>query len=872
MGNISPMMQRYLTLKEQYKEEIIFFRLGDFYEMFFDDAIKASGLLGLTLTGRDCGMEERAPMCGVPHHAADGYIAKLIALGEKVAVCEQLEPSVKPNQLVARGVVRVITSGTAIDDNSLDTSKSNYLATVYIHGKNAGIAWTDITTGEFAATQRDGDSSDIEAVLSSLQVSEVIADTASAAQLAEGALTAVGRLPKPFAFDDAKFKYDSAYKTVTQQLKATCLNAYECEGNKAIVGALGALIEYLKITQMQSLNHINDLKIISSDAYMFIDANTRRNLEITANSRDGRVVGSILWALNYTKTPMGARLLRNWLEMPLINEKKINLRLNSVDELVNNNQLRANLLDELGCIRDIERLCCKVPNNNCTPRDFYALYDTLSKLPTLKKNLEKVKSPLLKQCRCCIDENEALTQLLGDAISEDATAIAREGGFIKSGFHAELDELRNAKSEGARKIAVIEAAEREKTGIKALKIKYNRVHGYHIEVPKSVADKVPFNYVRRQTTANSERYITNELREIEETILTADDKAITLEIEIFLKIKEAVASKLTSLQFTSQAIAKIDVLQAFATAARENDYIKPVIGDKVKAIQIKEGRHPIVEKSVGRNYYTPNDTYIDDASNRTMLITGPNMSGKSTYMRQVAAIALMAQVGSFVPAASAELPVFDRIFTRIGASDDLMSGQSTFMVEMLEMAAIIKNCTDSSLVILDEIGRGTSTSDGLSIAWAMLEYLSVKNKCKTLICTHYHELTQLEGLLDGVRNYRVSVTEIGGKVIFTHKIARGSADRSFGIEVAELAGVPESVTLRARDILDNLEENAKGIDINSIMLSADNKITAKTQQISFISGAEERNVCEKLRSIKMNELTPLQALVELDNLKNMLSK
>lgn len=869
-NKLSPMMQYYLTLKEQYKEEIVFFRLGDFYEMFFDDAVKASGLLGLTLTGRDCGLEERAPMCGIPYHAADSYIAKLIAAGEKVAICEQLTQPEKGGKLVERGVVRVITSGTATDDNSLAQNKPNYLLSAYVNGKTTGIAWVDITTGELCACETESENSAIDSVLSSLSPSEIICDTETYAVLCESQLISTRRLPAPSKYSDNRFRYDTAYKVTIAQLKTDSLAIYECEGNKAIVPAVGALLAYVTQTQMHEMSQINDLKIINDNSYMILDSNTRRNLELTVNARDGKTVGSLLWAIDMTKTAMGARMLRTWLERPLKNEKQINLRLDAVEELLINNPLRVNLIDELGVIRDIERLVCKVPNNNCTPRDLQSLGETLGKIPAIKALLSNVGSTMLINCRDSIDENTALAELLTKAICDEPPINTREGGFIRVGFHTELDELRDAKSIGAKQIATMEAAERDKTGIRNLKIRYNRMQGYYIEVPRSAAEKVPFNYRRRHTTLNSERYVTDELTAIEENVLTADERAVKLEAEIFIKLKDAVLSVLLSLQNTAKAIAKLDVLQSFANIARLYDYVKPNVTKSNQCIEIKNGRHAIVEKNIGRNYFTPNDTCIDNGDNRTMLITGPNMSGKSTYMRQVACIVLMAQIGSFVPADSASLPITDRIFTRIGASDDLMSGQSTFMVEMVEVATILKNCTDDSLVILDEIGRGTSTCDGLSIAWAIIEHLSKTRKCKTLICTHYHELTQLENVLGGIRNYKVNVTEIGGKVVFTHKISSGGANRSFGIEVAELAGIPDSVIKRASAILTKLEKNSENIDVNSIMLGSDN--AESVEQVSFISDSIEKEVCNKLRAVDIDALTPMQALVEIDALKRMLKK
>lgn len=867
-GKLSPMMTYYLSLKEEYKDEILFFRLGDFYEMFFDDAIKASNLLGLTLTGRDCGLEERAPMCGIPFHAADGYIAKLIAAGEKVAICEQLSAPTPGKGMVERGVVKVVTSGTATDENSLEQKRGNYLMSISSVRDKVGLAYVDITTGELVGCELENDPSIIESVIIGVMPSEIICSSTTLELVSKLPSVAQEKLPRPRYFDDNQYEFHAAYTAAIKQLNVADLTIYECEDKKSVISALGGLLAYVNKTQMREMSQINDLRIIGDDTYMLLDANTRRNLELTANARDGRVIGSLLWVMDATKTSMGGRLMREWIDRPLKDGSEINKRLDAVTELIENNYLRANLIDAISVIRDIERLSCKIPNNSCSPRDLYALGDALTKLPPIKELTQGAKSKLLKECRSEINLNTELAELLVGGIDDNPPAVARDGGFIRRGFHADLDKVRDAKANSAAIIAGIEAAERERTGIKNLKIRFNRVHGYYIELPKSQSENVPFNYVRRQTTANSERFITEELRSIEEEILSAEERAVALELEIFSMLKIAVLDRLASLQATARAIAKLDVLLSFAETARANGYTRPDVTKKAVNLSISNGRHPVVEKNIGRSYFTANDTYLDNADNRTMIITGPNMAGKSTYMRQVAIIVLMAHIGSYVPADSAIVPLTDRIFTRIGASDDLMTGQSTFMVEMVEVATILKNCTDKSLLILDEIGRGTSTSDGLSIAWAVMEYISANYQCKTLFSTHYHELTALENVLKGVRNYKVSVSEINNQIVFTHRIAKGMTDRSFGIEVADIAGIPKDVIDRAKMLNDTLEKNNVGYDVNSLMLGAKNiEKTANIKQQSFLSDAVDSEVIARLKKLKTDDMTPMQALIELDNLK-----
>ena len=870
---LSPMMSFYLELKENYKDAIVLFRLGDFYEMFFDDAIKASRILDITLTGRDCGLEERAPMCGVPFHAVDNYIAKLIAAGEKVAICEQLSDPKTTKGMVERDVVRVITPGTVIEDNILDEKKNNYIANISIDDNGAAIAWADISTGEFNCFELSNNSNIIEDMLITINPSEIITNTASYQVVLNIPSVRLGKLPKPYNYIDSAYNYGNAYKKLLDSFKTQSLQIFECEGNKPIISVAGSLMEYISETQKRALCHINGLKVIKNNQFMFLDTATRRNLEITQNCRDSKKYASLLWVIDKTKTPLGARLIRNWLEQPLINHKKINARLDGVECLVENNPLRTSLNESFRKVRDIERIVGKIAYGSANPKDLFALAETLVELPKIKSAIKNEQCTIINKIYNNIGDLSEIADLLFNAIDEDPRSLIREGGFIKKGFNAELDELRNAKAKGKDWIATIEKQEKEATGIKNLKVGFNKVFGYYIEVTNSFKEKVPFRYIRKQTLTNAERYITEELKELEETVLGSEEKAIALEQKLFAEIIKVLIDYIPVLKETSNAIATLDSLVSFAEVSLENNYCKPVVSDTIDQINIIKGRHPVVEKIIGLNQFVPNDFIIDKKDNRTMIITGPNMAGKSTYMRSVAIITLLAHIGCFVPAESAEISITDRIFTRIGASDDLAFGQSTFMVEMTEVATILNNATDKSLLILDEIGRGTSTCDGLSIAWAVIEYITNNFKTKTLFSTHYHELTELEGMLDGIKNYKIMVKELQNQVIFTHKITRGGANKSFGIEVARLAGLPKAVLDRATSLSKKLEQNEILKDTNSILLDS-KEIFEKDdiKQLSFFEKSISDEIVDILKNIDTDNMTPMQALRELSELKEKVRK
>ncbi len=870
---LSPMMSFYLELKENYKDAIVLFRLGDFYEMFFDDAIKASRILDITLTGRDCGLEERAPMCGVPFHAVDNYIAKLIAAGEKVAICEQLSDPKTTKGMVERDVVRVITPGTVIEDNILDEKKNNYIANISIDDNGAAIAWADISTGEFNCFELSNNSNIIEDMLITINPSEIITNTASYQVVLNIPSVRLGKLPKPYNYIDSAYNYGNAYKKLLDSFKTQSLQIFECEGNKPIISVAGSLMEYISETQKRALCHINGLKVIKNNQFMFLDTATRRNLEITQNCRDSKKYASLLWVIDKTKTPLGARLIRNWLEQPLINHKKINARLDGVECLVENNPLRTSLNESFRKVRDIERIVGKIAYGSANPKDLFALAETLVELPKIKSAIKNEQCTIINKIYNNIGDLSEIADLLFNAIDEDPRSLIREGGFIKKGFNAELDELRNAKAKGKDWIATIEKQEKEATGIKNLKVGFNKVFGYYIEVTNSFKEKVPFRYIRKQTLTNAERYITEELKELEETVLGSEEKAIALEQKLFAEIIKVLIDYIPVLKETSNAIATLDSLVSFAEVSLENNYCKPVVSDTIDQINIIKGRHPVVEKIIGLNQFVPNDFIIDKKDNRTMIITGPNMAGKSTYMRSVAIITLLAHIGCFVPAESAEISITDRIFTRIGASDDLAFGQSTFMVEMTEVATILNNATDKSLLILDEIGRGTSTCDGLSIAWAVIEYITNNFKTKTLFSTHYHELTELEGMLDGIKNYKIMVKELQNQVIFTHKITRGGANKSFGIEVARLAGLPKAVLDRATSLSKKLEQNEILKDTNSILLDS-KEIFEKDdiKQLSFFENSISDEIVDILKNIDTDNMTPMQALRELSELKEKVRK
>ena len=846
MSGLSPMMRHYLEVKEKYKDCIVFYRLGDFYEMFFEDAKEVSQLLDLTLTGRDCGLEERAPMCGVPFHAADAYIARLVGMGKKVAICEQLTEPTPGKGMVERDVIRVVSAGTLIEDNLIDEKKNNYIACAFRDGALCALAWADITTGEFCARIFAGDAllRDSLEELVKLAPAEIICnDGYLLGTKGEPALRA---LPAFSCYAPWAFSPRRAEKALMEQLGCKTLEPFGLAGLPAAVCAAGALVEYLRETQKHSLRNIDGIRLVSSGEMMMLDPAAISDLELVRTLGDGKRRGSLLWLLDKTQTSMGARRMHKLVLNPLRRKEDICTRLDGVEELYNATVIRGGIADTLKGIRDIERIAGKISNNNLTPRDCESLASSLALVPNLKFQLSGFHSRVIGEIDAALGDFSALTQLLQGAFIENPPVSVKEGGFIRKGYDRDLDELRDIRDNGARMIAEIEAREREKTGIKNLRIKYNRVFGYSIEVTNSFKDKVPYEYRRRQTLANAERYVTDELKQAEDRILSSSEKSLRLEIELFEKIKEVLASQLGALKRLAGAIAMLDCLTAFASLAKESGYCRPQIAEEGAALRITDGRHPVVE-ALSRERFVPNDTALD-AETRTMVITGPNMAGKSTYMRQTALIVLMAHVGCFVPAKSAQIPVIDRIFTRVGASDNLILDQSTFMVEMTEVASIIRGATQNSLLILDEVGRGTSTFDGLSIAWAVLEYLTEHIRAKTLFATHYHELTELEG-----KNYKVTVRETGDGILFLRKIVRGGANKSFGIEVARLAGIPPAVTSRAKEILRKLEKN--DIARDAARAVASDEADARQSEAERI-----------LSEIDMNNLTPMQAFGVLSDL------
>ena len=844
---LSPMMQQYVITKEKYKDAILLYRLGDFYEMFFEDAIKASKALDLTLTGKMCGLEERAPMCGIPYHALDGYLARLIEQGYKVAICEQITEPKKGVKLVERDVVRVITPGTLIDSNLLDDKKNNYILSGFYDGGIVGVSYTDISTGIiYLAEQTLNQFNDL---LVRVRPSEIICND----KLAEVSDTLIASklqiIPNFQVRAFQSFDYDDNYKVLTNQINKKELVGLT-DKQQTIISA-GVLISYLLETQKRSLSHINTISYIYDSEFVSLDSNTRRNLELTETIKDRKKRGSLLWLLDKTQTSMGSRMLRSYIEQPLNDEKLINQRLNGVEELAKNVVIRDSLNNLLNSVYDIERLCGKVSYNNLTPKDAVALKNSLAVLPEIKEKLASFKSTIIKNINRDIFDYSSIFNLLDSAIVENPPFVLKDGGFIKKGFSQELDDICNISTVGKTWLATLEADEREKTGIKNLKIGYNSVFGYYIEVSKGQIEQVPYRYQRKQTIANAERYITDELKEMENKILHAEEQKIALEQKLFNEIRETLLENVSAMQKTARQIAVLDALLSFATVACERNYCKPEVSSSLNKIEIVNGRHPVVEALLKNDDFIPNDTYLDNADARTMIITGPNMAGKSTYMRQVALITLMAHIGSFVPAQKASIALTDKIFTRVGASDDLAFGQSTFMVEMSEVSNILKQATNNSLIVLDEVGRGTSTFDGLSIAWSVMEYLSKTLKAKTLFATHYHELTELEGILEGVKNYRINVKEFNDTVIFLRKIVRGGANKSFGIEVAKLAGLPNDVIMRAKEILHTLEEN----EINKS--SSLTKLNETTENLKYQKSVME--VGNILRDVNVETLTPLNA-------------
>ena len=864
----SPMMQKYLETKEKYQDCILFYRLGDFYEMFFDDAIKVSRELELTLTGKDCGLEERAPMCGIPHHAAENYIARLIAKGYKVAICEQLEDPKLTKGIVKRGVIKIVTPGTVVESNMLEERKNNYIMSIYKTGIYYGIAISDISTGEFYSSQikETNNFGLLLDEISRFTPSEIIIN-----QMMEDSTEELSkiktRFPNSYISKVKEEYFSDNIEKITQRF-----NLQDAKGNQLTkledrilaICAINALAEYLKQTQMTTLEHINKITIYSISRYMSLDISARRNLEITEKMRDKSKKGTLLWVLDKTSTSMGGRLLRRWLNDPLIDLVEINRRLDGVKELKDDIMLRGDIVENLKKVYDIERLAGKMAYGNGTPRDMITLKNSLSKLPDVKNVLSKCQSNLLKDLYQNLDELQDIYEMIEKSIVDDPPMVTKDGGYIKLGYNEEIDTLKKATTDGKTWLMQLEAKEKEKTGIKSLKVGFNKVFGYYIEVTNTYKNMVPDTYIRKQTLTNGERYITEELKNLENQILGAEEKVIKLELEAFDKIRKEIASNVKRLQKSAEVISTLDVISSFAQVAEDMNYCMPEVTDS-GVIDIREGRHPVIEKMLPSGEFIANDTYLDKGENRLSIITGPNMAGKSTYMRQVALITLMAQVGSFVPASYAKIGVVDKIFTRVGASDDLSMGQSTFMVEMMEVATILKEATQNSLVILDEIGRGTSTFDGLSIAWAVAEFIANKEKCgaKTLFATHYHELINLEEKLEGIKNYSIAVKEKGEDIIFLRKIIRGGTDESYGIHVARLAGVPKDVTQRANQILRSIERKSV---LNDKNLEKKDKKQVEGQFDMFNFKLAE--IAQELDKVNLNELTPIDALNTLVKIKD----
>ena len=868
MAKITPMMEQYFEIKKNYKYCLLFFRLGDFYEMFFDDALIASKELEITLTGKNWGQEERAPMCGVPFHSADGYIARLIEKGYKVAICEQVEDPKLAKGIVKRDVVRVITPGTVIDSTVLDEKKNNYIASIYCDKNGYGLSICDVTTGEFQTTEFVS----VNAVtkltdeLAKFSPSEIICNEGFKT-MPEGIAIEKRFNTKLSICDDWMYDYHSANKRLCRHFNVDRVDGLGLKDKVFSVCAAGSLMEYLYQTQKSDLSHIAHIKNYQSSQFMLLDVSSRRNLELTETLREKGRKGSLLWVLDKTKTAMGARLLRKWVEQPLISNDEINKRLNSVEELNDDLFIREEIKDILNSMYDFERIMSKVIYNTANCRDLVALKNSIENLPLLKKVLERCKSGYLKEIFKQLDTLENIFHLIDKAISdENPPFTVREGGMIKEGFNNELDVLLHAKLEGKQWIADLETREKELTGIKNLKVRYNKVFGYYIEVTKSNISEVPERYLRKQTLANCERYITTELSDLAELILGSEEKMVDMEYEIFCEVRSYVAAEVERIQKTAHICATVDALQSLAEVAQSQNYVKPEITTD-GVIDIKEGRHPVVEKML-TDPFIPNDTYLDSDDNRLSIITGPNMAGKSTYMRQTALIVLMAQIGSFVPAKSARIGVVDRIFTRVGASDDLASGQSTFMIEMVEVANILNNATNNSLLILDEIGRGTSTFDGLSIAWAVLEYITDKKSvgAKTLFATHYHEITELEGKLSGVKNYCITVKEQGEDIIFLRKIVRGGADHSYGVQVGRLAGLPNKVIKRANEILKQL--NAADITKKAKRLAKEAEVNSSVTSMQMdVFTINDTQLADEINKIDVMSLTPIQALQTLFDLQ-----
>ena len=862
MAELSPMMKQYFKIKEQNKDCILFYRLGDFYEMFYDDAILASRELELTLTGRDCGQEERAPMCGVPFHSCEGYIAKLVSKGYKVAICEQTEDPKAAKGLVKRDIIRVITPGTVMEQSMLDESRNNYICSMYSSDKKIGICFCDISTGELYATDISG--RDYYRILTNQLASysprEILfgGDIINLKQLPEFIKSKLSAGVE--MLDDDKFELSLCRETVEQQFPD---EMHLISDKPVVISSVGALINYLRETQMSGLERINHLEIYNEAQYMRLDYNTQRNLELTQTMLSKTKRGSLLWVIDKTKTAMGKRLIRSWLDHPLMNISKINNRQSAVEELVNDTVLRLELTATLSGIYDIERIMTKIVYGSANARDLRSLCSAITDLPQISDLISGCQSSYMRMIYKDLDLLEDIHSLIDSAIVDDPPFSVREGGMIREGYNKELDIVNSDMNNSKDILSQIEAQEREKTGIPKLKIGYNRVYGYFLEVTNFYKNLVPDTYIRKQTLTGSERYITPDLKDLESRILGAKDRAIAMEYTLFETIRTTVSDNLERIQNTAKALATLDALTSLANVASDNRYVRPEVNQST-AIVIKDSRHPVVELLLRDSSFVPNDVNLDTKGERVDIITGPNMAGKSTYMRQIALIVLMAQMGSFVPASSAKIGIVDSIFTRVGASDDLASGQSTFMVEMNEVANIVKNATSKSLLILDEIGRGTSTFDGMSIARAVLEYCADKKKlgAKTLFATHYHELSVMEQLLDGVKNYSIAVKKRGDDITFLRRIVPGGADDSYGIEVAKLAGVPNTIINRAKEILADLESGKAETIIEKVNVNEDTQLS--------LMGVASSPVIDKLKSVDLNTLTPIEAMNLLYELKNMI--
>ena len=850
---LSPMMQQYMRLHDQYPDCLLLFRLGDFYELFFEDAKTVSRELELTLTGKECGLEERAPMCGVPYHALNTYVEKLIEKGFRVAICEQMEDPALAKGLVERDVVRVITAGTVTDPTMLDEKANNFLLSVYVSGSEAGLAFADVSTGEFYVAEPAPAS--LRAEISRIGANEVLTNDPARLREQTGL-----EIPNGDRTPGSWFQPKNAAEALKEHFHLASLTPIGLEGHRAAACAAGALMRYLRETQKNALEHIRSLRFAENGKVMLLDTSTRRNLELTESLRGKGRKGTLLGLLDQTATAMGGRLLRSWIEQPLLDRDEILRRQDAVEEMTEQPMLRSAVQEALTGVYDMERLLSKVAYRSLNARDCLALRDSLARIPGIRSLLENARSGELASIRDSLDPLSDLTELLDRAIHPDAPAVITEGGIIRDGFNALLDDYREAQTSGKQWILDMEQREREATGIKNLRIQYNRVFGYYIEVTKSYLSLVPERYTRKQTLAGAERYMTPELKETEQKIIGAQEQSVRLELQLFNEVRDQVGAQIDRIQKTCAAVKLLDVYQSMSRVAVENRYVRPEMTED-GSLQILDGRHPVVEQSMDTGAFVPNDTLLDQEENRMMIITGPNMAGKSTYMRQVALICLMAQIGSFVPAREAHLPVCDQIFTRVGASDDLASGQSTFMVEMSETAHILRNATAKSLIILDEIGRGTSTFDGLAIAWAVVEYIADREKigAKTLFATHYHELSELEGHLDGVKNFCVSVKEHGEDVIFLRKIQRGGADKSFGVHVARLAGVPHPVIVRAHEIQARLE--VSDINQNTIgqNILGEDMTARKNEQVDLFD-YQKTEIINELQRIDVMALTPMDAI------------